>query len=329
MPATRLRVGIIGLAIVIAGCAGASSLGPATQGPPTIVPLGIWNEPSQASGPSFVRFPNATGTFVYGCGSHVCVWYAKGHNKLLGEISGFSDAQGVGVSPVNGDIYVADDGRSEIKVYQPNSTVLVHRYLDPGQFPVDVAVDRAGNVFVANAVDKNSGPGSVTVYDSAGTILRTLHDPNAFVGTSVAVDEHNLVLFCFNNRSGRGECDEFPNGRGRGVPTAFGIGFAGGSAFDSSEHFVVIDEVNAVADTFAGSTLCGSYALAGSNVPVMIAFDRSSRILYNANTAVRGIAAYTYSDCGSGRLRPTIVYDDGLGPHMSMTGAAVTPNALP
>ncbi|HLZ08230.1 MAG TPA: hypothetical protein VKT80_06575, partial [Chloroflexota bacterium] len=179
MSAAPFRIGIIGLAIVVAGCAGTALLGPVTQGPRTIgqpmdvlhtplarpsLALGIWNEPSQASGLSFVRFPKATGTFVYGCGFHVCVWYAKGHNKLLGEISGFSDAQGVGVNPVNGDIYVADDGRSEIKVYQPNSTVLVHRYLDPGQFPVDVAVDRAGNVFVANAVDKNSGPGSVTVY---------------------------------------------------------------------------------------------------------------------------------------------------------------------
>jgi hypothetical protein len=291
--------------------------------------LGIWNEPSQLSGLSFVRFPKATGPFVYGCGFHVCVWYAKGHNKLVGEISGFSDAQGVGVSPVNGDIFVADDGRSDIKEYAPDSTMLVHRYLDPGQFPVDAAVDRAGNVFVANSVDQNSGPGSVTVYDSSGTILRTLHDPNAFVGRSVAVDEHDLLVFCYNTRSGEGECDEFPHGRGPGVPTAHGIGFAGGTAFDAAEHFVVIDEVNAVADTFAGSTLCGSYALADSNVPVMIAFDRSSRVLYNANTAVRGIAAYPYSDCGSGTIRPTIVYDDGLGQHMSMTGTAVTPSAGP
>jgi hypothetical protein len=291
--------------------------------------LDIWDEPSQETGQSFVLFPKVTGPFVYGCGGHVCVWYAKGHNKLIGEIARFSDAQGVGVSPVNGDIFVADDGRSEIKVYPPNSTALVGRFPDPGQFPVDVAVDRAGDVFVANAIDKNSGPGSVTVYDSSGRILRTLHDPNAFVGASVAVDEHNLLLFCFNTRSGQGECDEFPNGRGHGQPTALGIGFAGGSAFDAAEHFIVIDEVNALADTFAGSTLCGSYALAGSNVPVMIAFDRSRHILYNTNAGVHGIAAYPYSDCGSGKIRPTIVYDDGLGSRMYMTGTAVTPSAGP
>ena len=31
----------------------------------------------------------------------------------------------------------------------------------------------------------------------------------------------------------------------------------------------------------------------------------------------------------SGTLRPTIVYDDGLGPRMSMTGTAITPSAGP
>lgn len=317
---TRLAA-FIAFVCLSVGCSGAPSFGP---GFPSTSSVAQANSDRQAPDLSFVLNPNATGEFVYGCGGKACVWYAVGQNKIVGRIWGFSDAQGVGANPKNGDVYVTDDGTSTISVYAPNSKSLIDTISDPGQFPVGVAVDEAGNVFVANALDENGGPGSVTVFNASGKILRTLRDPNAVVGRSVAIGGHDLLLFCFNNQSGEGECDEFPDGRGHGKATALGIGYAGGSAFDAANHFVVIDEVNAVADTFAGSKRCGSYSLAGSNVPIMAAFGRSSRILYTTNTATHGIAAYTYSDCGSGTIHPKIVHNKGLGRYIYLNGVAVT-----
>jgi len=278
-------------------------------------------------GSDFVLHPGVKATYIYGCGEFACVWYAKGHNKKVGEITGFSNVEGISVSPVNGDVYIADfDG--QIFVYAPNSTTLIADYPDPIRNPIDVAVDSAGNFYVANVGYRGIKP-SVAVFNPSGTLIRTLHDPSVVYPVSVAIDEHKLLLLCFENTNEVGECDEFPNARGHGVQVALGFGFPGGSAFDAAEHFVVIDPHNANADSFSGSTMCGKYDFEEMGEPSWMAFSRSDGVLYTSNAAIPGITAHPYIDCGSGVLQQTFAYNDGLGPQGFLRGVAVTPMQRP
>ena len=293
--------------------------------------LGIWRGGPPARGASFVVDPSATGQFVYGCASaaNACVWFPKGHNRIAGEITGLNDPQGIGVNPANGDVYIANTGGSDIKVYAPNSTTLVADYQDPGQFPVDVAVDTRGNFFVANIFTTSGSPGSVTVYDSSGNLKRTLTDPNVSGGISVAVDEFRLLTFCFNNTSGEGECDDFKFARDPGTVHARGWGFTGGSSYDAAEHLVVIDQLAASALGFIGIAKCGSLTLNGVGDPVMMALDAGNRTLYTGDAENGGILAYPFTDCGNAAVSPSKIYNKGLGASSLVIGAAVTPGVHP
>ncbi|HYK52591.1 MAG TPA: hypothetical protein VEV38_03590 [Candidatus Eremiobacteraceae bacterium] len=279
---------------------------------------------------SFVASPNATGQLIYGCDlvRAACFWFVKGRNKLAGMIGNLNQPEGIGVNPVNGDLYVAETGASDIKVFAPNSTTPIGDFPDPGQFPGDVAVDSAGNFYVANISTTSDGPGSVTVYDSSGKILRTLSDPSTWHGVSVSIDEHKLLSFCFLKTDQTGECDVFPGARGHGTKVASASGSIGGSSFDIAEHLVVIDDSSIQLLTFNGSTLCGTATFQGNGSPVWLALDRANHLVYTGDAINAIIEAYPFVDCVSGTLHPAMVYDDGIG-ESDIMSVAVTPGAKP
>src|SRR5215469_1855763 len=99
--------------------------------------LNAWTSRYSSPVQSFVASPNATGQLIYGCDlvRAACFWFVKGRNKLAGTIGNLNQPQGIGVNPVNGDLYVAETGASDIKVFAPNSTTAIRDFPDPGQFP--------------------------------------------------------------------------------------------------------------------------------------------------------------------------------------------------
>ena len=293
--------------------------------------LDVWH--AAASGPavrSFVAQPRVTGPLIYGCDitRNGCFWFVQGHDRIAGSIGGLDQPQGIGVSPTTGDLYVANSGASDVRVYAPNRTLVVADLPDPGQVPVDVAVG-GGLVYVANAFTTSGGPGSVTVMDAGtGQIVSTLTDPNVSQGVSVSLDEDHFVSFCFIRKDDAGECDAFPHGRGHGQPIASGWGFTGGSSFDNAEHLVVSDDSNGQLLTFDGSTLCGTATFQGGGVPVWIALDQTNRLMYTGDIINAIIEAYPFADCASGTLRPVKTYQNDIGGSDIMS-VAVTPGARP
>lgn len=293
--------------------------------------LDVWH--AAASGRavrSFVAQPNATGPLVYGCDitRNGCFWFLQGHDRIAGSIGGLDQPQGIGVSPTTGDLYVANSGASDVRVYAPNRTLVVADLPDPGQVPVDVAVG-GGLVYVANAFTTSGGPGSITVVDaSTGGIVATLTDPNVSQGVSVSLDENQLLSFCFIRKDDSGECDAFPHRRGHGQQIASGWGFTGGSSFDNAEHLVVSDDSKGQLLTFDGSTLCGTATFQGGGVPVWIALDQTNRLMYTGDVINAIIEAYPFADCASGTLRPVKTYENGIGGSDIMS-VAVTPGARP
>lgn len=299
--------------------------------PDAVQLLDIWHSHAMPPVKSFVAQPGATGQLIYGCdfAREGCFWFVKGRDKLAGSIGGFNGPQGIGVAPVTGDLYIANSGGSDIRVYAPNSTTLIADFPDPGQVPVDVVAGAGDVIYVANAFTTANGPGSITVMDgSTGNILAKLTDPNVSQGVSVSLDENRLVSFCFIKKDNTGECDAFPDRRGHGVPIASGWGFTGGSSFDNAENLAVINGSNEQLLTFAGSTLCGTATFDGSGDPVWMALDRANHLVYTGDVVNADIDAFPFTDCANGTLHPVKTYENGIGGSDIMS-VAVTPGARP
>jgi len=153
MRITRIGYALgIAAAVAIAGCSSnGSSLGPIAQGPvgsqsvvrnhvPIIMPAKLLSthQSARTTAKGFSS-PDVTGTFVYGCAFSLseCVAFKHNHNTPAVTITGLLNPQGIGVDPVNANVYVADTGGSDIPVYAKGSSTPISDLSDPGQFPAD------------------------------------------------------------------------------------------------------------------------------------------------------------------------------------------------
>jgi hypothetical protein len=350
MRVTRVgyALGIAAAVAVFAGCSSnGSSLGSIAHNPtmggqsvvhnqiPVVLPARLMSafKPGIAykggsSGPSV---PDSVTTWIYECSfnTSVCRFYKKGHNVVVGTIGGLLNPQGIGVNPMTGNVYIADTGGADIQVFGPGSTTLIQDIPVTGQFPVDVAVDNQGNVYVANIFSQSGAPGSVDVFSASGSHLRHLTDPNVSEGISVSIDENHLLSFCFNNFSGFGECDLFPHAKGHGNVAESGWGFSGGNSFNNAEHTVVLDQLADAALTFSSGTECGSLSLTGAGDDVMMALSRNNGLLAEGDAVNENVATYPYSDCANGSASATKVYNKGITGSDLVIGAGITPGVKP
>jgi hypothetical protein len=335
---TRIAFAFV-IAIAIAGCSEngvSSSYSVAHSRAPVPDPahlLSIWPNPTIERSHDFLANPGATGTFIYECSENVntCRWYRKGHNVVAGTItSGLSRPFNIGVGPTFGYIYIANADASNVLEYPPNSSSLYRKFNDAGEFPIDVAVDSQQNVYVANASTTSSGPGSVTIFNKSGGLIRTLHDPRVSTGVSISVDESHNVVFCFFNTSGGNECDNFPNAKGKGnLDLAYYFDSLAGSSVDNAEHIVLIDPVAKVAVTYKGASNCGVMTLGSAAEPYMMALDRSNATLYVSDLGSASLIAYPFSDCRNGVANPSFAYNAGIGSSEEVSGVAITPGVVP
>jgi len=304
---------------------------------PVVLPareLSVWHGGAPYQGKSFVRDPHSPliTNYVYDCsyGTSVCRWYVKHHNVVAGTLSGLANPQGIGVNPLSGNVYVADTGAFETLEYAPNSTTVVGTFSDPNQYPVDAAVDSQGNVYVANIFSTAGAAGSVDVFNSSGTLLRNLTDPNVSEGISVGIDEHHMLTFCFNNTAGVGECDNFAHANGHGVLAESGWGFSGGSSYNINEHTVVLDQLADSALTYSSGTLCGTIHFASAGDDVMMGLSRSNGFLVEGDASNNNVGQYAYADCTNNSSEsPQFTYNAGITPSDLVIGANVTPGVRP
>ena len=338
MRITRIGYALgIAAAVAIAGCSSnGSSLGPIAQGPigqqsvarnhvPIIQPAKLVS--IHMSAPSHAKSwasPDAAGTLVYGCayGLSECKWF-KHNGALKGTITGLINPQGIGINPTNGDVYVANTGASNVLVYAKGSATVSKTLNDAGQYPVSVSVDRNGTVYVMNIFDTSFGPGSISVYvGGSTTVTRMITDPNLSQGISVSVDEHHLLIACFNGNSG-GECDEFPHAKGHGVPKITGMYFSGGVSFDNSENVVVSDQTVAFNVWNTSFSMCATTSQGGTD-EVMLGISKSGTELAGGDATNGTIDQFSYGSCSGGVGSMTHAYP-AFTPSDTEIGAAIDP----
>ena len=313
-------LGAIAIAALLAGCSGAGSSMQSVTSPighpqsvvvnhvPTVLPQLVLRglHPSAPyMGKSWAK-PNVSGTLVYLCGyyANACNWFPNGSNTVAGTLASLSNPQGL--TSKGSTVIIANTGASNVLEYPKGSTTLSKTLSDTGYYPVDVAADSNGDIYVANIFDTSFNPGSVSYYASGATSpTSVITDPNFYQVISVSVNESHHLVTCYNNSSGIGACDEQTGPGGTQKTIVTGLGFVGGNEFDSSEHLAVDDQVGVVTNMYKGSTftLCGSIPQTGD--PLFLSFNHTTLLhpttsdIYIANAINGNATESTYATCSS------------------------------
>ena len=186
------------LAVILGGCTG--GLG---QGAPVGASGGETLAGASAEqGGSWMKPEAYTGALLYvsdpGAGVVNVLTYPNG--KRIGKLTGFVEPRGECVD-ASGNVYVTDEGASDVLEYAHGGTTPMRTIEDPGQKPYDCAVNLnagnlTGNFAIVNAGTTSGGPGSVTVYGGrvAGTYKMTNFSSLQFLGYTHQENVSNLFV---------------------------------------------------------------------------------------------------------------------------------------
>ncbi|MFI5136861.1 MAG: putative Ig domain-containing protein [Sphingobacteriales bacterium] len=237
-----------------------------------------------------------------------------------------STPYGIGINPVNGDIYVTNSGNATISYYTAAGTY-VGTFSSGFNTPVGIVFDSAGNAYVADrgtndvykisalgvkttlitgftslrgiAIDASNnlyvvsgGGNAVYQYSTSGTLLLTLNNTNTAYPTGAAIDgSGNIYVVDRTN----GNVIKY-NSSGAYVSTfAAGFGTGGGNgpyaiAVDGSGNVYVSDTVNNQVKVYNSSgTLIAT--ITGLNTPYGLAVDSSGN-LYVVNQGTPSVVKY-------------------------------------
>ena len=216
----------------------------------------------------------------------------------------FSNPQGIATDH-HGNLYVANTGGNNVLRYAMPYTGAPFVMQDPGEYPVDVAVDPKGNVAVTNLESTSGGPGNIALYAVGSSVATgsasspTFTSPRFAAFNSVGelflddVDLFNTGVV--NVGAFYPNYVSFANGIAT-LTTANSIGFPGGVQINTA-HKVAIDDqsggfiysYNSPSGLNLGSP--ATTTLATSSDPVGFAFNAGGNHTLSAN-AVSQAALY-------------------------------------
>lgn len=136
--------------------------------------------------------------------------YPRG--KLKGTLTGFSAPHGECVDKA-GNVFIANEGASQILEYAHGGTAPIKILKDDGYFPSGCSIDpTTGNLAVANYSPLGSGPGGVAIYERARAKPRHYFDSSGlFFSYYCGYDAHgNLFVDGMNSSANTFEFAELP-----------------------------------------------------------------------------------------------------------------------
>ena len=219
----------------------------------------------------------------------------------------FSNPQGIATDRLN-NLYVADTGSSTILRYSPpnyNGTPFVMK--DPGEYPLDVAVDPKLNVAVTNIETTSGGPGNVVLYSSGSQLPTGSAQDHAFTSPRFAAfDRSNKLYLDDYDAFGSGVVNVgriSPNYSSFTNPittlTTNPIGFPGGVQVNSADKVAIDDQIGGLIYTYltpVGTNLGTPYTttVMGSSDPVGFAFYLGSPYTLAADAGLAGALLNKY-----------------------------------
>ena len=295
---------LVAATVLLGGCASAPSV-PAAQMQATarVVPSialpqiqrVLRGSASPLVGPARVLPAHKFGLWIYTAqlyGDDVKVYEQNGGPSLTyfeTLTQGLSAPQGA-VATINGWLYVANGGRSNVLIYRSkNRGPLgpIGSLDDYGQVPANVdAIPSRRLVAVSNVSTSSGGGGSVSVYlDRNVEPSRLLtYGTDDLQGIGIAVDRHGNCYWSFNDPSaGNGSIVEFAGCDGSGTLIVPTIAFAGGLAFDQHGDMYYVDQTKGIYKC-QGTSNCMLFSTGPPyGDPVNINFDLKQKHLWVAD----------------------------------------------
>ncbi len=237
----------------------------------------------------------------------------------IATLTGFTNPAGL-ATDTSGSLYVANEGAANILVYAPPYTGTPTTLNDPGQLPIDVAVDSHGNVAACNLYSTSYGPASVSFYAAGST------NPTSTISTAAIAE----IYFCAFDANGNLYLDgyEFVLGAGGGfgfyrvvageiaggingtaitaLKTGNTINYPGGVQVTTGGQIAIMDQgpgpaiytYNPPESGSLGSPVATT-SLGGSFDPVTFVFDKTAKRVFTADAESDSWNEYAYPAGGS------------------------------
>ena len=192
--------------------------------------------------------------------------YSLASQQLVGTLTGFSTPFGL-CSDKSGDVWIANDGASELVEYAHGGTQPIATLADAGYYPEGCAVDPAtGNLAVTNFSSK-TGNGDVAIYAGAKGSPQNYSDPQIVNYRFCGYDDKGN-LFVDGAKAGSAfALAELPKGSSSftDITLAQTIEWPGGVQWDGKYIAVGDTDTTTIYRVTAKGAVKGSAKLSGAN----------------------------------------------------------------
>jgi hypothetical protein len=206
------------------------------------------------------------------------IFSEKGTNQQpIGQITdGVSGPDGIFVDHKR-NLYVCNFGNDTVTVYPPGATS-PSETLTGSSSPIDVVVDKSGNVFVSNF--NGSSNGKVLEYLKGQTTpSKTIVQFGAgSFSEGLGFDKQGDLYVAFN--SAGGGVLEFTPSNPSGTNLGIRVGYVGGMTIDKAGDILLVDQNLPGVDVFAPGQTTPSHQYKPSALVFDLALDKKNKNLY-------------------------------------------------
>jgi hypothetical protein len=224
----RLLAPATGMAFVVAACASPTSAVSTAPNVPALLRAGSSHMAPDAKSQALLYVSSVLTNDVY------VFAYPKGTPE--GTLTGFNVPYGL-CSDAAGNVFIVNDGASQIVEYAHGGTTPIATLSDPGEFPEGCAVDPVtGNLAVANFYS-TSGSGSVAIYVGATGTPTLYTDPDLAQYRFCGYDNKGNLFVDGVNSGSVFTLAELPHGKNSlsTIPFKQTIEWPGGVQFDGKD----------------------------------------------------------------------------------------------
>jgi DNA-binding beta-propeller fold protein YncE len=192
--------------------------------------------------------------------------YSLATQQLEGTLTGFSTPYGL-CSDKSGDVWIANDGASQLVEYAHGGTKPIATLADSGYYPEGCAVDpTTGNLAVTN-FSSTTGNGDVAIYAGAQGSPQTYSDPQIVNYRFCGYDSKGNLFVDGANSSSAFALAELPKGSSSltNITLAQKIEWPGGVQWDGKYVAVGDTDAATIYRITSNGTVKGSIKLDGAN----------------------------------------------------------------
>lgn len=193
----------------------------------------------------------AKASLLYGSsydGGFINIYDQKGNNQQpIGQLtSGLAGPEGIFVDKHH-QLWVANSGNSSVVAFERGQTTPFTTLSDPDYYPLSVAVDKNGTVYVGNVESTTGPPGNIEVYTKGSTSpTETLTYSDMLIVLGIGVDAKNNLYVSYVPTSGPPAIVVFPAGSQTGTPLDVPEANQGDITFDRHGNLVMETQSNSL-----------------------------------------------------------------------------------